>query len=62
VVLGLNGYGRSDGRAALRQFFEVDLTMCGRGAQALSDTASSIAPPSPRRMKDFGIDPAKPNP
>jgi len=51
VVLGTDGYGRSDGRAALRQFFEVDRHYVAFAAlKALSDDGKlDRFQPSPRR-------------
>ncbi len=63
VVLGTDGFGRSDGRKALRRFFEVDaenitiaaltaLSRCGRVKKDILKQA----------IKDLGVDPDKPNP
>ena len=63
VALGIDGFGRSDTRAALREFFEVDarfITVATLGALArdgavpLSVVAEAIA--------DLGIDPEKADP
>jgi len=61
--LGTEGYGRSDGRAALRDFFEVDaryvtLATLRQLAVAGAIPAADVA----RAVKDLGIDPDKPNP
>ncbi|MBT4819810.1 MAG: hypothetical protein HON70_29130 [Lentisphaerae bacterium] len=63
VSLGTDGFGRSDGRAALREFFEVDAN-----AIVLA-TLSSFAREGKidsqlvkQAMGDLGIDPDKPNP
>jgi len=62
-VLGTDGFGRSDTREKLRQFFEVDryyITVASLKALAEEDRIS------PEIVKDamdkFGIDPDKPNP
>jgi pyruvate dehydrogenase E1 component len=63
VALGTDGYGRSDGRAALRHFFEVDRHYIAVAAlKALSDDGKLDRSTVTKAMKDFGIDPAKPNP
>jgi pyruvate dehydrogenase E1 component len=63
VVLGTDGYGRSDYRAALRDFFEVDRryvavaalsALAQDGAIPLSTVAAAI--------EQYGIDPDRPNP
>jgi pyruvate dehydrogenase E1 component len=63
VALGTDGFGRSEGRAALRDFFEIDakhivlatLTALAREKQIkLEDVQKAI--------KDLGINPEKPNP
>jgi pyruvate dehydrogenase E1 component len=62
-VLGTDGYGRSDSRAALRHFFEVDhryvvlaalKTLADEGKLDRATVTSAIA--------KLGIDPEKPNP
>jgi pyruvate dehydrogenase E1 component len=61
--LGTDGFGRSDARAALRSYFEVDaahlvlavlqqLALCGRMERSEVDKA----------VRDLGIDPAEPPP
>jgi pyruvate dehydrogenase E1 component len=62
-ALGTDGFGRSDDRAGLRQFFEVDARFIA--VATLSELAqegqidkSVVA----QAIKDFGIDPEKPNP
>ncbi len=63
VVLGTDGFGRSEGRKDLRRFFEVDaenitiatldaLTRCGSFDKAALRQA----------IRDLGVDPDKPNP
>ena len=63
TVLGTDGFGRSDGRPALRDFFEVDarhvaLAAIARLARAGKVDAAMVA----RAIQDWGIDPEKPNP
>ncbi len=63
VVLGTDGYGRSDGRAALRSFFEVDRHYVAVAAlKALADDDKLDRSTVIKALKDFGIDPAKPDP
>ena len=63
ATLGTDGFGRSEGRTALREFFEVDsrfitlatlheLLLDGKIERSLLDKA----------LKDLGIDPEKLNP
>ncbi len=63
VVLGTDGYGRSDSRSALRRFFEVDRHFITVAAlKALSDEGKMDVDTVTGAMKAFGIDPKKPNP
>jgi pyruvate dehydrogenase E1 component len=63
LSLGTDGFGRSDGRQALRNFFEVDaryitlaaLTALAREGEIASDNVDEA-------MHDLEIDPAKPDP
>jgi pyruvate dehydrogenase E1 component len=63
VALGTDGYGRSENRASLRDFFEVDaryivlatLTALMREGKVKSDLVQ-------KAIKDLGINPDKPNP
>ncbi|MDG2018946.1 MAG: pyruvate dehydrogenase (acetyl-transferring), homodimeric type [Porticoccaceae bacterium] len=62
-VLGTDGFGRSDSRAALRHFFEVDRNFVVISAlKALSDQGSIKASVVEKAIKTLGIDPEKPNP
>ncbi len=63
VTLGTDGFGRSDTRAKLRHFFEVDryyivvaalYALCQRGEIPASKVTEA--------MKKYEIDPKKPNP
>jgi pyruvate dehydrogenase E1 component len=63
VVLGTDGFGRSDSRAALRDFFEVDSRYVVVAAlKALADEGSIDAARVAKAIATLGIDPAKPNP
>ena len=61
--LGTDGFGRSEGRASLRDFFEVDAkfivlaTLNDLARDGALDTAVVQ-----KAIKDLGIDPEKPNP
>jgi pyruvate dehydrogenase E1 component len=63
VALGTDGFGRSENRQSLRDFFEVDtkhivlatLTALARDKQIKPDVLK-------KAIKDLGIDPQKPNP
>ena len=63
VVLGTDGYGRSDSRAALRDFFEVDRRHIVLAAlKALADEGSIDAGTVSEAMRKLAIDPDKPDP
>jgi pyruvate dehydrogenase E1 component len=63
VVLGTDGYGRSDGRAALRRFFEVDRQHIVLAAlKALADEGKLDRATVVACMKTYQLDPSKPNP
>jgi len=63
TVLGTDGYGRSDTRAKLRHFFEVDCHYIVIAAlHALSKEGSIPANQVTAAMKKYNIDPKKPNP
>jgi pyruvate dehydrogenase E1 component len=63
VVLGTDGFGRSDGREALRHFFEVDRkSVVVAALKALADEGSIDASTVVKAMADLGVDPDKPNP
>jgi pyruvate dehydrogenase E1 component len=62
-VLGTDGYGRSDSRAELRRFFEVDRHYVTIAAlKALADDGKIEMQTVTDAMLAFGIDPEKPNP
>ena len=63
VVLGTDGYGRSDARAALRHHFEVDRRFVVLATlRALADEGVVPAEEVARAITQLGIDVAKPNP
>jgi pyruvate dehydrogenase E1 component len=62
-VLGTDGYGRSDSRAALRGFFEVDRRYIALAAlKSLADDGMLDMATVVNAVQRFGIDPDKPNP
>jgi pyruvate dehydrogenase E1 component len=61
--LGTDGFGRSESRAALRDFFEVDakaIVLATLGALARAGDLPNTIPQE--AMKDLGIDPERKNP
>ena len=63
VTLGTDGYGRSDTRAALRRFFEVDRHHIAVAAlQALADEGMIDRSQVTQAMARYGIAPDRPNP
>jgi pyruvate dehydrogenase E1 component len=63
IVLGTDGYGRSDARQQLRQHFEVDRhSVVVASLRALADEGKLDMATVRSAMKKFGIDPNKPNP
>ncbi|MFZ8964643.1 MAG: pyruvate dehydrogenase (acetyl-transferring), homodimeric type [Steroidobacteraceae bacterium] len=63
VVLGTDGFGRSDARAPLRSFFEVDRRWIAFTAlKALAAEGRFDAKAMPAVMQRLDIDPSKPNP
>ena len=63
VVLGTDGFGRSDTREKLRRFFEVDRYYVTVAAlKALADEGTLPAAKVADAMKKYGLDPAKPAP
>ena len=61
--LGTDGFGRSESRAALREFFEVDARFIALAAlvelQREGQIAASVVQ---KAIKDLDINPEKPNP
>ena len=63
AVLGTDGFGRSDSRAELRRFFEIDRHYVVIAAlKALADEGRFDRQHVVKAMQGFGIDPEKPNP
>ncbi|MDJ0907073.1 MAG: pyruvate dehydrogenase (acetyl-transferring), homodimeric type [Woeseiaceae bacterium] len=63
VSLGTDGYGRSDGRAALRQHFEVDRRYIAVTAlKALADDGVLDQKTVVEAIEAYGIDPDRPDP
>ncbi|MEX0960665.1 MAG: pyruvate dehydrogenase (acetyl-transferring), homodimeric type [Burkholderiales bacterium] len=63
LVLGTDGFGRSDTREKLRRFFEVDRYYVAVAAlKALADEGTIPAETVAKAIKKYGIDPDKPNP
>jgi pyruvate dehydrogenase E1 component len=63
VVLGTDGFGRSDTREKLRHFFEVDrhwVTLAALKALAEEGTVAAGVPAD--AMRKYGLDPSKPAP
>jgi pyruvate dehydrogenase E1 component len=62
-VLGTDGFGRSDTREKLRQFFEVDRHYVAIATlQALAEDGKISTEIVTQAIRKFGIDPDKPNP
>ncbi len=63
VCLGTDGYGRSEGRAALRDFFEVDARFIALAALHALEREGKIKPDAVKKaMRELKIDPDKKNP
>jgi pyruvate dehydrogenase E1 component len=63
VALGTDGFGRSDTRVNLRRHFEVDRHYVAVAAlKALADEGAAPRAKVSEAMKQYGIDPEKPNP
>jgi pyruvate dehydrogenase E1 component len=62
-VLGTDGFGRSDTRAKLRHFFEVNrYWIVAHALRALAEEGAVPATRVAEAMKKYGLDPEKPNP
>ena len=62
-VLGTDGYGRSDTRSKLREFFEVDSRYVAIAAiKSLAEEGQIQNEQVSQAIKKYGIDPNKPNP
>jgi pyruvate dehydrogenase E1 component len=63
IALGTDGYGRSDGRAALRNYFEVDGRFIALATLYALAAEGKIKPETVQKaVKDLDIDPEKINP
>jgi pyruvate dehydrogenase E1 component len=63
TVLGTDGFGRSDTRANLRRFFEVDrFHIAHATVAALAEEGQLPKAHVSKAMRLYGIDPAKANP
>ena len=63
LTLGTDGYGRSDSRKTLRDFFEVDSESITRSAIYLLFQENYLSEDQIKKIyKDLRIDPNKPNP
>ena len=63
AVLGTDGFGRSDTREKLRQFFEVDRNHIAVAAmKALADTEAVPPAKVAEAIRKYGVNPDKPNP
>jgi len=62
-VLGTDGFGRSDTRAQLRKFFEVDSAhVTAQALHALVEDELLPADACRTALEKYGINPDKPNP
>ena len=62
-VLGTDGFGRSDSRAKLRHFFEVNRYFVAIAAlKALAESGEIKAKTASEAIRKYGIDPNKPDP
>jgi pyruvate dehydrogenase E1 component len=62
-VLGTDGFGRSDSRAKLRSFFEVDRYYVTVAAlTALAESREIKTKVVTEAIGKYGLDPEKPNP
>ncbi len=63
ISLGTDGYGRSDGREALRRHFEVDRRyIVVTALKALADDGALDQSTVAKAIEKYGIDPDKPDP
>ncbi len=63
MVLGCDGFGRSEARKELRRFFEVDAENVALAALAeLAEEGKFPREKLPAAIKTLGLDPNKPNP
>ncbi len=63
IVLGTDGFGRSDTREALRDFFEIDAAHIAAAALAgLARTGDYDAKAAAAAIRELGVDPDAPDP
>jgi pyruvate dehydrogenase E1 component len=63
VTLGTDGFGRSESRAGLRDFFEVDARFIVLAALSTLASEKKVRPQVVEKaIKDLGIDPNKVKP
>ena len=63
MSLGTDGFGRSEGRDALRNHFEVDARWITVATLSALADEGQIGPEVVKdAIEEFGIDPEKPNP
>jgi pyruvate dehydrogenase E1 component len=63
ISLGTDGFGRSDNRTALRDFFEVDARSIVLAVlAALAKDGKINAAIVTKAIKDLGVNPERPNP
>jgi pyruvate dehydrogenase E1 component len=63
IPLGTDGYGRSDSRAALRDYFEVDARFIALAALYALAAQGKIKPETPQKaLKDLDVNPEKVDP
>jgi pyruvate dehydrogenase E1 component len=63
IVLGTDGFGRSDMRVRLREFFEVNRYYVALATlKALADTGEIEPGMVTEAIKKYGLNPNKPNP
>ena len=63
VVLGTDGFGRSDTREKLRRFFEVDRFHVAVAAlKALADEGAVPAAKAAEAIQKYGVEPDRPAP
>ena len=63
ISLGTDGFGRSDARSALRDYFEVDSRFITLAAlQGLADEGKIDRSPVQQAIEDLDIDPEKMSP
>ena len=63
TALGTDGFGRSEGRSSLRDFFEVDAKFIVQATlNELAREGKVEVAVVQKAIKDLGINPEKPNP